>query len=201
MDVVSLKKQLEQSMREGNSILYQSLVFGFFFILSQEFLFLSKLYVLSSTSLFSVNLSLFSLKTKVWTAVTVTPLKSMDFLWCKIKFPLLFIVLVPFAPFFAVHPTHDIPYWITYSFSFFSFFLPFFSSQHLQVSISAHYCQHNWQAAVGSFHSPTGGTFYGRTKNRPNNKPTNEIITIISTSDSEGASYPKWWTWKENAEL
>lgn len=126
MDVGSLKKQPEQSMREGNSILYQSLVFGFFFTLSQEFLFLSKLYVLSSTSLFSVNLSLFSLKTKVWTAVTVTPLKSMDFLWCKIKFPLLFIVLVPLALFFAVHPTHDIPYWITSSFSFFHSFSLFF---------------------------------------------------------------------------
>lgn len=152
---------------------------------TKDFLFLSKFDVLSSTALLSVNLSsLSSLKRKVWREVTVTPLKSMCFLWgMKSNFLCSWLSMFNLLQFLLITPHMTFPAELILPSFFLLSLCFFFSSLHFPVSISAHYCQHNWQPAVGSFHLLTGGTFYGRTQSQPNKKLSNGIKTTIRTSD------------------
>lgn len=156
LDVVSLKKQLEKCRRKGNSVLYKLL--GFFFILCQYFPFSSKICVFSSTYLFflfliffPMNLSLlFSFKTEVWTKITVTSLKSVDFRWCKrlnILFSSLSLFNLPYFLLSLPHMTFPIELLLPCLFFFASFFF-FFFSQHFPVNISVLHGQYNWQAGV-----------------------------------------------------
>lgn len=140
-----------------------------------------------------MNLSLlFSFKTEVWTKITVTSLKSVDFRWCKrlnILFSSLSLFNLPYFLLSLPHMTFPIELLLPCLFFFASFFF-FFFSQHFPVNISVLHGQYNWQAGVvPSIHwqeeyfmaePQTGQTTSPQMKSSPSQIPVTVKVPVIS---------------------